>query len=87
MHAVRAALAGGVAVASLLAPAADAAVHCVGPSTGAVCVERPDVATGSRTECYYLGGPTCTNVTIPIVTWSGETHVYCRGENPRCSII
>ena len=84
---MRALLLGGLAAVSFLAAPADAAVNCFGPSTGAVCVETPGVVTGSRTECYYLGGTQCTNVKIPTVSTSGGAHVFCRGDNLRCEIL
>ncbi|HEV2889454.1 MAG TPA: hypothetical protein VGX28_03690 [Frankiaceae bacterium] len=70
----------GAAAASLLAaPAANAGTNCVGPSSLYFCLYSPNASVGERTECVYLGGSTCRNVTVPTVETSGELGWYCGG--------
>jgi hypothetical protein len=81
MRTFRPLLALAVAGAALFAaPGAQAAVNCFGPDTMYLCVITPTVnLKGSRTECVYVGGDTCQNVTIPWPTTSGSVGIYCGG--------
>lgn len=70
----------GTAAASFLAPAASAATNCFGPSNLYFCVTTPGVTTGWRTECVYLGGTQCTNITVPTAGTTGTLSWYCGGD-------
>lgn len=73
-------VAGVLAVGALLATA-PAHAACVGTdSTVFVCVTPPNVYPTEITECVYLGGDTCENVTVPFVGVSGSASVRCGGD-------
>lgn len=77
---VRPLLALAVAGAALAAPpAASASTNCFGPSDMYVCVVTPKVTLGEHTECVYVGGTTCRDVTVPWVNSSGSVGYYCGG--------
>jgi hypothetical protein len=75
----RSALAGALTAGALLASPAGAA-NCVGEqSLLYVCVTAPDVVTGEKPYCFYVGGDTCTRVNVPTATVQGPADVDCHG--------
>lgn len=79
MRFARPLLVGALAAGSFLV-SAPAQAACAGTQEiFFVCVTTPTVTQSSITQCVYLGGDECEDVTVPIARVSGGGDVSCGG--------